>query len=67
MLITPDVLSGGTKRSSNPSGVLHVYYGMIERLEAVSVKKETPKLQFTLKDSRVLLLQCKLADKLEEI
>jgi hypothetical protein len=67
LLIVPDLFSLGVKRSTNTSNVLHVYYGMVERVEVVAVKKETPKLQFTLKDNRVFLLQCVVADKLVEI
>jgi hypothetical protein len=67
VLIVPDLFAMGVKHSTNSTNVLHVYYGMIERIEVISLKKETLKLQFTLKDNRVFLLQCVVADKLIEI
>lgn len=39
MLMVPDIFSLNAKRPSNASNVLHVFYGMIERMEVVSVKK----------------------------
>jgi hypothetical protein len=55
-----------SKHSLN-SAILHVYLGMIESLEYVEPKKEMPRLQFTLKDNRVLLLQSVVADRLKEV
>jgi hypothetical protein len=63
----PDILALNPKKSIRTNNVLHIYYGMIERIEAIEVKKETPKLQFTLKDSRVFILQCVVGDKLKDI
>lgn len=64
VLIVPDLFALGIKRTTNSTNILHIYYGMIEKLEIICLKKETLKLQFTLKDNRVFILQCVVADKL---
>lgn len=37
--MVPDIFALGAKRPSNTSNVLHVFYGMVERMEVVSLKK----------------------------
>ena len=67
IVIIPDIFTLHLKKKANKSNVLHIYLGMVEKVEFIENKKETCKLQFTLKDSRVFLLQCVIGDKLKDI
>jgi len=64
MMIIPDISAKNKSKTVRGNNILHIYFGMFEKIELIENKKEMAKLKITLKDDRVLFVQSILYDRL---